>query len=146
MIAIGLLLLTTSERPASCGARPPVPRPQHGAPFIDSRIHYQKIVTLREHVLIDEMHPAFLRRRTDLLAILHEAAKRFLVSRPSRLGEGIVVLGNVQAEEVLRGEVSVAFGTAVAVGFGVVDFEVGEGGEGEGFGVGGQGAFHCCSW
>lgn len=145
MIAIDLLLLATLERPAGCGARPPMPRPEHGAFLIDSRIHDQKIITLREHVLIDEMHPAFLRRRTDLLAIFHKAAVRFLLSRPSRLGEWIVVLGYVQSEEVLGGEVPVAFGTAIAMGFGVVDFEVGEGGEGEGFGVRWQGAFHGCS-
>ena len=122
-----------------------MPRPEHGAPLINSRVHYQKIVTLRKQVLVDEMHPAFLRRRTDLLAILHEATIRFLVSRPPRVREGIVVLGNVQAEEVLGGKVSVAFGTAVAMGFGVVNFEIGEGGEGEGFGVRWQGAFHSCS-
>ena len=122
-----------------------MPRPEHGAPLVDSRIHDQKIVTLRKPVLIDEMHPPFLRRRTDLLAIFHKAAVCFLISRPSCLGQWIVVLGYVQTEEVLGGEVPVAFGTAVAVGFGVVDFEVGEGGEGEGFGVGWQGAFHCCT-
>lgn len=42
---------------------------------------------------------------------------------------------------MLGGEVLVAGGAAVCVGLGVVDFEVGEGGEGEG-GVGGEGAFH----
>ena len=56
-----------------------------------------------------------------------------------------MVLRYVQSEEMLSGEVSMAFGTTIAMGFGVVDFEVGEGGEGEGFGVGWQGAFHCCS-
>jgi len=45
---------------------------------------------------------------------------------------------------VLSGEVLVAGGAAVRVGLGVVGFEVGEGGEGEG-GVGWEGAFHCGS-
>lgn len=52
-----------------------------------------------------------------------------------------MVLGDVEGEEVLGGEVLVAGGAAVCVGLGVVDFEVGEGGEGEGR-VGGEGAFH----
>lgn len=45
---------------------------------------------------------------------------------------------------MLSGEVLVAGGAAVGVGLGVVGFEVGEGGEGEG-GVGWEGAFHCGS-
>lgn len=90
------------------------------------------------------MHPPFQRRTAHLLAALHQAPIRLLALRSPRLVQRIVVLGDVEGEEVLGGEVPVAGGAAVRVGLGVVDLEVGEGGEGEG-GVGWEGAFHCGS-
>lgn len=96
-------------------------------------------------MLVNEMHTALLGRRTDLLTALHKAPVRLLVLGPPCFLERVVVLGYVEAEEMVCGEVLAAFGAAVAVDLGVVDFEVGEGGEGEGFLVGWEGAFHYCS-
>lgn len=43
-----------------------------------------------------------------------------------------MVFVNMEAEKMLRGEISAAFGTAVCVNLGVMDFEIFKGGKGEG--------------
>ena len=120
-------------------------RPQHRALLVHTRIHNKEIIVLGEHVLVNQMHPPLLRRRADLLTTLDKASIRLLLfSSPRRL-KRIVVLGDMEAEEMLCGKVLLAFGAAVAVDLGVVNFEVGEGGEGEGVVVRWEGAFHYCS-
>lgn len=66
---------------------------------------------------------------------------RFLALVPFRRHDGIVVFGNVQLQEMLVGEVPMAFGTAVHVGFLVVHVVLVERGEGERL-VGGKRAPH----
>ena len=96
-------------------------------------------------MLVNEVHTAFLSCSTDFFTILHKALIGFLVLGSSYCFKRIVVLGYVEAEEILCGEILAAFRTAVAVDLGVVHFKVGKGGEEQGFGVGWKGEFHYCS-
>ena len=56
-----------------------------------------------------------------------------------------MVLGDVEAKEMLGREVLMAIRAAVAMIFGIVDLEVGEGGKGDGLVVGRKRTFHHCS-
>lgn len=73
-------------------------------------------------MFIDEVHTALLPCAADLVTAFDEASINLVAPVAFRCGDRIVILGDVQRQEMLCGEVSVAFQTSIYMRLGVVDF------------------------
>lgn len=101
-----------------------ISRSQHGVTRIQAIVHDEEVVVSRKHVLVDQMHSAFLPSRTDLFAVFHEAGEDLVASITPSGEQRIVVLGDMQRQVVFRGKVLVASQTSVHVRLLVVDFVI----------------------
>lgn len=114
---------------------------KHGAAFVDARIHDQKIVIFGEHVLVNQMHASFFSGEADLVTVRDKApvlclpisyciacrvfkTNRFLSSRSSCLAQRVMVLPNVKLQEMGRGKIPAAFGTAIGMLLRVVNLKI----------------------
>ena len=49
-------------------------RPEHRAALVDTGVHYLEVIVLGEHVLVSQVHAAFVRGGTDFVAVFDEAS------------------------------------------------------------------------
>ena len=51
-----------------------MPHPEHRAALVDAGVDDEEIIVFGEHVLVGQVHAAFLRGGADFVAVLDEAA------------------------------------------------------------------------
>jgi hypothetical protein len=98
--------------------------PEHAPSAIDAAVDDEEIVVSGEAVFVDEMTSALLPVQTDSITVLEKASKSLIPPVSFRGDDRIVVFRLMQMQEVGRGEILLAFPTAIGVRRIVVSFVV----------------------
>lgn len=127
----------TSICPSAAGARRsgtlPGTAPEHRVSSINAFIHNEEVVKAGKLVLVDAMKPPLRWSAADAVTCRDETCICLFTSRFAGFGDGVMVLGDVEMQEVVVWEVGVAFGAAVDVYLLVMHVVVVKGREGQRF-------------
>lgn len=94
---------------------------QHAGAAINAVLENDEFVVSGKMVFVYAVQAPLLGRATHAVAVAEQTGIRMLATLSSSGIDGVVILGNVQAQEMVVGEVVMAIAASVHVGLEVVD-------------------------